>query len=407
MSNDTTQIRYNDPAGGTPSDIGPQVNTSYWDAVSLTEAVKDQTFTQLASVKDMPKHYGKKIVKFHYMPLLDDRNINDQGIDASGATIVDGNLYGSAKDIGLVTGKLPFLSETGGVVNRVGNTRIQLEVELQKMGFYYEYTKESLDFDTDSELYAHISQENVSGAVEVSEDVLQIDLLNGAGLLRYGGVATQDSEIIGEGEDISVLTYADFQRMSIDLANNNTPKKTTVITGSRMVDTKVVASGYFMYCGSELMPTLTKMEDYFGNAAFVGVEHYAGAGNVKDVNMINGEVGKIGDFRIIQAQKMLYWAGAGAAETEANEGYRATDGAYDVYPLLTIGAESFTTIGFQTSKGGSSKFRIKHVKPESDAAYSASNDPYGETGFTSIKWYYATMILRSERIALAKTVAEI
>ena len=182
--------------------------------------------------------------------------------------------------------------------------------------------------------------------------------------------------------------------------------KTTVITGSRMVDTKVVASGRFMYCGSEVMSTIEKMKDYHDNPAFVSVEHYAGAGNVKDINMINGEVGKVGAFRIVQVQKMLHWAGVGAAETGANLGYRATGGNYDVFPLLVVSGESFTTVGFQTSKGGGSKFRIKHVKPESDQAYSQT-DPFGETGFTSIKWFYATMILRPEWIALAKTVAEI
>jgi len=33
------------------------------------------------------------------------------------------------------------------------------------------------------------------------------------------------------------------------------------------------------------------------------------------------------------------------------------------------------------------------------------NDPYGETGFSSIKWYYGFMALRPERIAIIKTVA--
>ena len=35
------------------------------------------------------------------------------------------------------------------------------------------------------------------------------------------------------------------------------------------------------------------------------------------------------------------------------------------------------------------------------------NDPYGETGFSSIKWYYGILIKRPERIGLVKTVAPI
>ena len=60
------------------------------------------------------KHYGRKIKKYHYLPLLDDRNVNDQGIDATGAYISNGNLYGSSKDIGYISGKIPTLTEHGG-----------------------------------------------------------------------------------------------------------------------------------------------------------------------------------------------------------------------------------------------------------------------------------------------------
>ena len=131
MANDVKQQQYRDPAGGTASDIGPQFSTEYYHKKALIEAQKEQYFSQLADVTAMPKHFGKKIKMYHYMPLLDDRNVNDQGIDASGATSDNGNLYGSSKDIGTINAKLPTLSETGGRVNRVGFTRIALEAELQ------------------------------------------------------------------------------------------------------------------------------------------------------------------------------------------------------------------------------------------------------------------------------------
>lgn len=407
--NDTTQMRYNDPTnlnggGNVPSDIGPQIRTDYFHKAALVEAAKETYFGQLSDTTAMPKHFGKTIKMFHYMPLLDDRNVNDQGIDAAGATIVDGNLHGSSKDIGKINGKLPLLGETGGRANRVGQTRILLEANIAKLGFFTEYTQESLDFDSDSELYEHTSREMILGANEITEDVLQMDLLNGAGVVRYGGVATSDEEIIGEGADISIVTYAGLQRMAIDLANNRTPKKTKVITGSRMVDTKVVNSGYYMYVGSELVPTLTKMTDHHGNPAFVGVEHYAHSG-VMGVNSINGEIGKIGEFRIIQVPEMLNWESAGAAETGANAGYRATGGKYDVFPMLVVGSGSFTTIGFQTD-GKSTKFKIKHSAPNSDISFSR-DDPYGEIGFMSIKWWYGTLIMRPERLAVYKTIAEV
>lgn len=39
----------------------------------------------------MPKNMGKKIKRYVYVPLLDDANINDQGIDAAGVTISTAN----------------------------------------------------------------------------------------------------------------------------------------------------------------------------------------------------------------------------------------------------------------------------------------------------------------------------
>ena len=124
-------LNYNAPADGQKSSIdassnSDQLNTFYWLKKSLIDARKDQYFMPLASVENMPKHYGKTMKCYHYLPLLDDRNVNDQGIDASGATIANGNLYGSSRDIGTITSKLPVLTEHGGRVNRVGFSRVLL-----------------------------------------------------------------------------------------------------------------------------------------------------------------------------------------------------------------------------------------------------------------------------------------
>lgn len=238
----------------------------------------------------------------------------------------------------------------------------------------------------------------VSGANEMTEDALQIDLLNAAGVIRYGGAATAANEITGEGATPSVVDYNDLMRLSIDLDNNRCPKHTKIITGTRIVDTKVLPAARVMYIGSELLPTVRKMKDPFNNQAFIPVQQYAAAGDT-----LLGEVGSIDQFRLVVVPEMMHWAGAGATVT-VNPGYRETNDKYDVYPMLVVGSEAFTTIGFQTD-GKSVKFKITHKKPGPDSA--DRNDPYGETGFMSIKWYYGTLITRPERIALVKTVAEL
>ena len=395
QTNDSERI-YGD---GSDSSIGPQINTYYYDKKALIEIAKEQYFGQLADTTSMPKHFGKKIKKYLYLPLLDDRNINDQGIDATGATIANGNLYGSSKDVGTIAGKLPTLTEHGGRVNRVGFKRVEIEGTMAKFGFFDEYSQESIDFDTDSQLQMHIRRESTRAANEITEAQLQVDLLNAAGVIRFGGAATQDSEITGESSDvISVPTYEGLMKQGIALDDNKCPKATKLITGSRLIDTKTIDGARYMYIGSEMLPTLKRMKDLHNEKAFVEARHYAAAGT-----LAKGEVGAIDQFRFILVPDMLHWAGAGKAATAANAGYRETNGKYDIFPMLAVGSGSFTTIGFQTN-GKSTKWKINHKAPSGNIT---TFDPYGETGFYSIKWFYGFMVQRPEWIAVYKTVAEI
>ena len=382
----------NPPA--TPSSIGPQITNEFYQKKALFEIAKEQYFGQLADVTSMPKNMGKKIKRYHYLPLLDDANINDQGIDAAGVTVANGNLYGSSKDIGTISGKLPVLSENGGRVNRVGFKRKEIEGTIEKFGFFDEYTQESLDFDTDVDLMQHVHREMLAGANEITEDALQIDLINAAGIVKYAGNATSNATV---GAD-DLVSYSDLMHLAIDLDNNRTPKHTTAITGTRMVDTRTIPACRVAYIGSELLPTFKAMKDLHNNPAFIPVEKYAAGGAT-----LNGEVGSVDNFRLVVVPEMMKWAGAGADASADSANYE-TSNKFDVFPILVIGNESFTTIGFQTD-GKTVKFKITHKKPGDETA--DRTDPYGETGFMSIKWYYGFMALRPERIALIKTVARL
>lgn len=408
-------LNYNAPIDGQKSTIdgagSDQMHTFFWLKKAIIQSRKEQFFMQLASVTNMPKNFGKTIKVFEYVPLLDDRNINDQGIDANGVTIANGNLYGSSRDIGTITNKLPALTENGGRVNRVGFTRIQREGSIHKFGFFTEFTQESMDFDSDADVMSHLSRELMTGAVQLTEAVLQKDLLSAAGVVLYAGAATDDDEVTGEVTPAagavpeipaSIVTYQNLMRLAAILTDNRTPKHTTMITGSRLEDTKTIPAGRVLYVGSELVPVIRGMKDLFDNQAFIAIQHYGDAGTI-----LTGEIGTLDEFRIVQVPEMLHWAGAGAVVDE-NPGYRtSTVGGqerYDIYPMLVIGDDSFTTIGFQTD-GKSVKFSVLTKMPGRETA--DRNEPYGETGFSSIKWYYGMLVKRPERIGLIKTVAPI
>ncbi len=408
-------LNYNAPAEGQKSTIdgtnSDQMNTFFWLKKAIIDTRKEQFFMPLSSTVNMPKHYGKTIKVYEYVPLLDDRNVNDQGIDANGVSISNGNLYGSSRDIGTIVGKLPLLTENGGRVNRVGFTRLSREGSLHHFGFFHEFTKESMDFDSDDMLKEHLSRELLTGAVQLTEAVLQKDLLAGAGTVLYAGAADSDDEVSGEvipgvssDPDIpaSVLSYQNLMRLDQILTDKRTPKQTKVISGSRMIDTRTISAGRVAYIGSELSPYLKGMKDMFDNKAFIEVQHYADAGNI-----MNGEIGSISDFRFIEVPEMLHWAGAGA-EVDDNPGFRSSvvGGVerYDIFPILVVGDDAFVTIGFQTD-GKTVKFNIITKMPGNETA--DRNDPYGQTGFSSIMWYYGILIKRPERLGLIKTVAPI
>lgn len=369
---------------------------------SIIELADEQFYTPLAKLENMPKHYGKTIKVYEYVPLIDARNLNNQGIDATGTPYDDGNLYGDSKDIGVITTKFPNITEDGGRVNRVGFTRVERQASLSQMGFFFEYTQEMYDFDDDEMLESHIEREALKGAMSLSEKRLQIDIINGAGTVRYAGTATSNATMTGETSASvkSIVDYDDFKRLSIILDVNKTPRDTKMIKGSNLTDTKTIPNSRFAYIHPDLSNHLENLQDYHGRPALIPVQQYADKANVR-----NGELGSIGNFRIIVDPQAVAWESVGVT-VSSNAGYKATTKAsvtkYDVYPILIIGSESFTTIGFGSS-GKEQKFKIYTIKPGSPG--SLALDPFGKKGMQSIQWFYSTLILRPERIATLRTLA--
>lgn len=54
-----------------------------------------------------------------------------------------------------------YFRKLGGRVNRVGYTRKTIEGTFQNYGIFSDYTEDSVNFDTDSELMTHINREDV------------------------------------------------------------------------------------------------------------------------------------------------------------------------------------------------------------------------------------------------------
>jgi len=405
---------------GTNSSVGTQIRQEHYNKKSVIE-LKDETYlSQMSDAMSQPKHFGKKMKKYKYIAMLDDANNNSQGLDVNGAILNPGNLYGSSRDIGTITSKLPTISETGGRVNRVGFTRVEIEAVIENYGFFHEYTKDSYNFDTDAELKMHNTREATRGAIQINEDILYITLVNAAGVAYYPGQATSDATVTGDQndeEDVkqSVPSYMGLINLDIELDNNKCPRDTSVIAGSKLTDTKVVQSARYMFISSDVKADFMSMTDLHGNPAFKEVASYTDANkNGKYVKSIHGEIGQVGPFRLIVHPNAVLRAGAGAdvgsagGTNAANDGFRVTDVAgtdkYDVYPCLVVGSKSFTHIGFEYGAGAKSKFKVRNVSPEQAGG---SHDPFYKTGFSSIEFWQGVLVDRPEWLATYNIAAKL
>lgn len=405
---------YNDPAGyrtgtATPSTIGPQLVDFMFIKKALAEQAKEIVFSNMSSTIEIPKHTGTAIKRYVDVLMLDDKNINDQGIDAAGQTgqlskNPNGNLYGSSRDIGVIADRLPALGEQGGRVNRVGFKRLTIQGTMQKYGFFYEFTQDALNFDTQADLLQNMSREAVRGATQLQEAMLQKDLLDNCGTVYVPGTGFADwdtdttTSLKASVDDTAIPTYKDFMKFKLMLDDLRVPGSTSMFTGTRYIDTKTIPSARFAFISNALLPMLEQVKDFNNQPAWVPVEQYAAGGYTHPK-----EVGKIGNFRFVVVPEALYWGGAGAAPAQ-NSIHRATSNKLDVYPILVIGEDAFTTIGFQTN-GRDGKIKVMTKMPGLETA--SFDDPYGSRGFTSMQWWYGFLAQRPERLACMYTVAEL
>lgn len=377
-----------------------QIRQDFFDKKAVIDIQDEMYLQKLSGTTNMPKNYGETIKKYRYVPLLDDENDNSQGLDTTGAAISAGNLYGSSRDVGTITSKLPELSETGGRVNRVGFTRKQITASIVNRGFFFEWTKDAMNFDSDAELKMHLTREAVRGAAQINEDVLYISLVNNAGVNYFAGSATSIATITGEVDDATaaIPTYVDLLNLDIELTNNKCPRDTKVIAGSRMIDTKTVRAARYMFISPDVEISFRAMTDLAGNPAFVDVKEYTSAnGDGKYIQSLNGEIGAVGPFRIVVHPNAIMRSGAGAKVTANAAGLRHTGTKYDVYPCLVVGSEAFTHVGFEFGAGTKGKFKTNTKMPEENRD---RQDPFGKVGFTAIEFWNGILVDRPEHLAV-------
>jgi len=80
---------------------------------------------------------------------------------------------------------------------------------------------------------------------------------------------------------------------------------------------------------------------------------------------------------------------------------------YDVFPIMAVSSEAFSTIGFGLDQGGKGQNGFKMLTKMAGIETANSLDPYGKSGFTSISFNHGLIVSRPEWMGVIWSLAEI
>jgi len=388
-----------------------QIRQEYYNKKAIIEVKDEMILAQMSDSMTQPKNMGKEVVRHRYIPLLSDENAGGAGLglDSSGIAYANGNLYGSSRGMGVITGKLPNLGEDSKEVNKVSFSRKEVRGNIVPRGFYFTWTKQEVQFDSDPKWKMHVTEQAVRGAAQINEDVLAIELINGAGINAFAGDATTLATI----DATSVPTLKDLYAIDTELDNNDCPKDTKIITGSKLTDTKTVEAARYLFISPEQKMDYMSIEALDSTPtnpkmAFIPVKQYADAAkDGKYIKAIHGEIGAVGPFRIVVNKKMVKYSdaagaavGAAWASNATNDLFRNDGTKFEVYPSLIVGSGCFTHIGFEYGAGTQGKFDVKTKTPEQ---LQTLQNPYANEGMTVVQFWNGVLISRPDHLAVYNT----
>lgn len=409
----------------------------------------------------MPKNHGTKLSREVDYGMLDERNLVDGNVDATVATLIqdvwyhvsaagtviatfDAKTYlktnggdlvsaraaaktaaeaavaaGAATDElrsgsgGIVNGKALYaatrgpiaeLPESGGVLNLLSHTSKMVSTNLTFHGIAHKFTMRSVDLDSRQGLIARKIKHLSNAVSDIKEMQVRNDLIAAGHNNMIISVGSTNAGTITKAEidGTDVLTYETLEAWEQDLIENDVPMDTEILTGTDLVDTKVVSDAYIVYVHPKVLPTLRSMTGPGGALVWKPKESYAAGLPGGAAGLMEGEQGAIGSFRFVTVKDMEIEFGAGdevggvndaaAAGVQATA-YKTLDADtkyyYDVYTALIVGDDSFSIAGY-----GSNNTSASYLPPVKDV----HNDMYGENAGVSAKWSYGMLVYRPERI---------
>jgi len=337
----------------------------------------------------------------------------DRVDDIGGAAFMKsgaGNVIGGDSSYAVVKGTIPELPEEGGVVNLLNSSSKLVTAKLTFHGIGHKYTVRSVDLDSRKGQVAQKIKDLSRATHELKEMQVQNAIITASEANRMCASMTTCTPAGMRANDI--LTYDALTAFEQELLRNDVPLDTQIISGTTKIDTRVVEDGFICFINRELVPGLRKIVGPDGKTlAFKEKSTYAAG-----TKLMDGEVGAIGSFRFIVVPDLQAYRGAGDATTpyaddeaaqadgfatkaigDAAIANRHSSGGYfDVFPMIVIGDDSFSTVGF-TNKN----VTARHISPKADVY----NDMHAQVGGVASSWTFGFLVYRPERIRQLAVIA--
>ena len=254
------------------------IRTDYYDRGAIKIAVEDLIYGKFVDSKTQKRNSGKTFRISRFLHILDDANVNNQGLDGNGNVIGNtsfifrntayatkaaadaakatfdatadglaaianhveptvfevttggGNMYGSSRNVGDVVTGIPLLAEGADRVNRVGVTRENFSATLVRQGNFEEYTDEVQLF-SDDDMQMEYRTKLARLAIEVKDDNTQLGMLGAAGVRFYAGTANALDEV-GQNDEDAKPSYNFFRKIVKRLKINLAERNESMLTGS-------------------------------------------------------------------------------------------------------------------------------------------------------------------------------
>jgi len=297
------------------------------------------------------------------------------------------------------------IPENGGQMNEVNGSTKLVSAKVDLFGANSKYTVKSVKLDSRVKEIGRTIKDLGRYRAEVQEGQARASVISASEANRMCASDTGVCPAELDGND--VLTYETFEAWEQDLQNAEIPLQTMIISGSTKIDTKTVDGSYIVYIAKELVPTLRKIKDANGDTIWMSPKEYSYGMGTKAFDGLAGEVGAFKDlpFRFVVVQDMPTYKGQGeevaGTGDSASAGTQAlaykTNGYYDVFPLVVIGDDAYTTLSY-----GWGNVSAKHIKPQNQIGV---GDIYATTGAVITQWSYGFLCYRPERLRQLACVA--